>query len=110
MNRSRCCWIERRVKETGPCAPQFMIHSTRAPVLHIQFLMEALDRMTDRFSQLIATIAGWWRVEHRVDSERGDGRNNHWGFGNAPLTVRVLSPQRAPPTLLVGSLSLMLEI
>jgi hypothetical protein len=85
-------------------------HAARAPDLRIHFLMEALDRMTDRFSQLIATIAGWWPVEHQVDRERDDERNNHCGFGNAPLTVRILSRRRALRTLLVGSLSLVLEI
>ena len=49
-----------------------MTHSARAPHLHVEIIIERLDRGAQRLAELVAAIAGGRRVLHDVDRERND--------------------------------------
>ena len=60
------------VDEAGACALQLVAHAARAPDLHVQVFVKALDRAADGLPQLEAAAARRHGVLHDVDGERND--------------------------------------
>src|ERR1700689_5879988 len=61
--------VELAIDQPGALSLQLVRHAAGAPYLHVQILIEAVDRAADCLTELVAAIARWWRVLHHVDRE-----------------------------------------